>query len=409
MTVTFQQIEQAHRLLADVVQRTPATRAPALSAATGAEVFLKLENLQVTGAFKARGAYVKLNSLAPDARARGVVAASAGNHAQGLAHHAGRMGIDAAIFMPEGTPFTKVRRTEALGATTILAGADFQAAREAALDHAATEGKTFIPPFDDPAIIAGQGTVASEFLIDVPDLDVLIAPVGGGGLMAGCCIAARHLSPAIELIAAQTHQYPSIQGAGHGTTDAASNAPRGITIADGIAVTQAGEITGPIMAAHLSDTILLEEQDIESAVRELVEGQCLVAEGAGAAGVAALLHDAQRFAGRRVGIVVSGGNIDSRLLASVLMRGLVRDGRLVRLRIEISDLPGVLSQVTGLIGAEGGNIVDVHHQRLFFDVPIRRTDLDVTIETVDRAHVRRLIDLLKSHGFEARELANTSL
>lgn len=402
MSVTFADIENAAALLVGHVVRTPSIYADALSRATGADVYLKVENFQVTGSFKARGALVKLASLSDDEKSRGIVAASAGNHAQGVAYHAGRLGIQATIYMPEGTPFTKVGRTEAHGANVILTGADFNAARETAIAHAEKTNALFVPPYDDPAIIAGQGTVAVELIEDVADLDALIAPIGGGGLMAGCAIAASHMRPSLELIGAQTRQYPSM-------SKAVGSSLGGITLADGIAVKSAGSLTRPIIETHVSDVVLLDEQQIESAVRELVEGQCIVAEGSGAAGVAALLADPGRFAGRRVGIVVSGGNIDSRLLASVLMRGLVRSGRLVRLRIAISDLPGTLSKVSGLIGKHGGNIIEVYHQRLFFDVPIRQTDLDVVIETVDDDHVRKLVTVLQDAGFETRELSNSSI
>tara|TARA_R110000772_G_scaffold231592_1_gene342501 strand:+ start:110038 stop:111255 length:1218 start_codon:yes stop_codon:yes gene_type:complete len=402
MTVTIDAIRDAARQLLGEIIRTPALPVRRLSRATGAEVYLKLENLQVTGSFKVRGAGIKLGSLSDDERARGVAAASAGNHAQGVAYHAGRLGIAATIYMPEGTPFTKVGRTEDLGAKVVLEGIDFNAARDAALAHAGETGKLFIPPFDDPHVIAGQGTVALEFLEDVPDLDILIVPIGGGGLMAGCAIAAHAINPGIEMIGAQTALYPSMAQALKG--EASTGA--GTTIAEGIAVKTPGEITRPIIADHVKDIAVLGEDEIEAAVLALAEGQRIVAEGAGAAGVAALLAGDGKYKGKKVGIVISGGNIDSRLLSNVLLRGLVRGGRMVSLRIGMSDRPGMLSEVAGLIGGLGGNILEVYHQRLFTDGPIRDTELDVVIETIDAEHARAIVKALCNAGFQTRVLSN---
>ena len=402
MTVAFDDIRAAARALEGQIIRTPALPVRRLSRATGADVVLKLENLQVTGSFKVRGAGIKLASLTADERKRGVVAASAGNHAQGVAFHAGRMGIAATIYMPEGTPFTKVGRTEDLGATVVLEGIDFNAAREAALAHAQRTGKLFIPPFDDPHVIAGQGTAALEFLEDVPDLDVMIVPIGGGGLMAGCAIAAHALNPEVEMIGVQAALYPSTALAMKGMEPTGG----GMTIAEGIAVKTPGEITLPIIKDHVADIAVMNEDQIEAAVLSLAEGQRIVAEGAGASGVAALLARGKQFAGRKVGVVISGGNIDSRLLSNVLLRGLVRGGRMVSLRIGMPDRPGTLSEVSGLIGGLGGNILEVYHQRLFTDGPIRDTELDVVIETVDAEHARKIVETLCAHGFETRVLSN---
>jgi threonine dehydratase len=402
LDVTLDTIRDAARLLEGEIIRTPALPVRRLSRATGAEVYLKLENLQVTGSFKVRGAGVKLASLSDAERAKGVVAASAGNHAQGVAFHAGRLDISATIFMPEGTPFTKVGRTEDLGAKVVLEGIDFNAAREAALAHAEETGKIFIAPFDDPHVIAGQGTVALELLEDVPDLDTLIVPIGGGGLMAGCAIAAHALNPKIDMIGCQTALYPSMALALKGEQPGGA----GTTIAEGIAVKTPGDITRPIIEQHVKDISVLSEDEIEAAVLNLAEGQRIVAEGAGASGVAALMAHTDRFVGRKVGIVISGGNIDSRLLSNVLLRGLVRGGRMVSLRIGMSDKPGMLSEVSGLIGGLGGNILEVYHQRLFTDGPIRDTELDVVIETVDAEHVRQIVAALCNAGFETRVLSN---
>ena len=399
---TIDTIRQAAGLLEGEIIRTPAVPVRRLSRAVGAEVFLKLENLQVTGSFKVRGAGIKLNSLSDDERARGVVAASAGNHAQGVAYHAGRLEIAATIYMPEGTPLTKVGRTEDLGAKVVLEGIDFNAAREAALAHAEATGKIFIAPFDDPHVIAGQGTVALELMEDVPDLDAMIVPIGGGGLMAGCAIAAHALNPDIDMVGCQTALYPSMAKALNGETPTGG----GITIAEGIAVKTPGDITQPIIEKYVREILVLSEDEIEAAVLNLAEGQRIVAEGAGASGVAALIANKERFAGKRVGIIISGGNIDSRLLSNVLLRGLVRGGRMVSLRIGMSDRPGMLSEVSGLIGGLGGNILEVYHQRLFTDGPIRDTELDVVIETVDAEHVRQIVAALCKAGFETRVLSN---
>ena len=403
MTVTIETIRDAAKLLEGEVNRTPAMRVRRLSQMTGAEVYLKLENLQVTGSFKVRGAGVKLASLTDDEKAKGVVAASAGNHAQGVAFHAGRHGLDATIYMPEGTPFTKVGRTEDLGATVVLEGTDFNAARDAAIAHAEATGKLFIAPFDDAHVIAGQGTVALEFLEDVPDLDAMIVPIGGGGLMAGCAVAAHAHDQRIEMVGAQAGLFNSMAAAIAGKPFSGG----GTTIAEGIAVKVPGDLTQPIIAEHVSDITELSEEQLEAAVLLLAEGHRIVAEGAGASGVAALLAAGGKFAGKKVGIVVSGGNIDSRLLSNVLLRGLVRGGRMVSLRIKMTDKPGMLSEVSGLIGGLGGNILEVYHQRLFFEGPIKDTELDLVIETVDAQHVQKIVAALCEAGFQTRALSET--
>jgi len=401
MTITINDIQMASEALSGRVLRTPSLPSEVISSAVGADVVVKLENLQVTGSFKSRGAYIKLSKLTPEQKQTGVVAVSAGNHAQGVAYHAANLGIPATIFMPEGTPFTKVERTEALGARVILQGASLSEAWAAAESMVKTEGKVFIHPYDDPDIIAGQGTVGLEMLTEHPDLDVLIVPIGGGGLISGCAIAAKALNPEIEVVGVQSSLYPAMAKvlAGESIPDTA-----GATIAEGIAVKAPGILTREIVSRLVSDVLLVDEITIEKAVQLYLEGPRVVAEGAGAAALAALMDNAERFKGRQVGLIVSGGNMDSRLLSSVLMRGLVREGRLVSLRIKLPDIPGVLSKVSRLIGDCGGNIIEVYHQRLNYDVPIKEADLDVVVETLDRNHVNDILNALESGGFPTRLL-----
>jgi threonine dehydratase len=401
MTVTIDDIKQASRALGGHILNTPTLPSEAISNATGADVVIKLENLQVTGSFKSRGAFIKLSKLTDQEKSVGVVAVSAGNHAQGVAYHAAKLGVPATIFMPEGTPFTKVGRTEALGATVILEGENLTEAWAAAEKMVEQQGQVFVHPFDDPDIITGQGTVGLELISEYPDLDVLIVPIGGGGLISGCAIAAKALNPEIEVVGVQSSLYPAMAH-----ILAGENAPDevGATIAEGIAVKNPGDLTRRIVAELVSDVILVDEIAIEKAVQLYLEGPRVVAEGAGAAPLAALMTNAERFQGRRVGLIVSGGNMDSRLLSSVLMRGLVREGRLVSLRIKLPDVPGVLAKVSGLIGESGGNIIEVYHQRLNYDVPIKEADLDVVVETLDRKHVGEILIALETGGFPVRLL-----
>ncbi len=401
--MTIDDVRRAQAAIAGSVARTPMIRAAGLCEIAGCEVFLKLETLHPTGSFKERGALNKLLSLTEAERRAGVVAMSAGNHAQGVAHHASRLGIPATIVMPSGTPFTKIDRTEALGAKVVLKGEALSDARAAADALARERGFVLVHPYDDPAVIAGQGTIALEMLADCPDLDALLVPVGGGGLISGIAVAARAVSPDIEIIGVQSALYPSMYRVLRGIDP---DLPiEGTTLAEGIAVKEPGMLTRRIVAALVGAVRLVTERQLEAAVELLIERQKLVVEGAGAAGLAALLAEPERFRGRRVGIVLTGGNIDGRLLASLLMRGLVRGGRLVRLRAELPDLPGVLSRVSGIIGGLGGNIVEVHHQRLFHDTSAKRAELDVVIETQNRRHVEAIIDALVAAGFATRLLS----
>ncbi len=404
-SVTIDDIRAAAETLAGHVLRTPTVYSPALSEMTGAEVFLKLENQQLTGSFKVRGAFVRMAALSDAERAAGVVAASAGNHAQGVGYHARTLGIPATIFMPAHTPFTKVARTEALGATVVLEGDTVAESRLAAVAAAGSEGKTFIHPYDDPRVIAGQGTATLEVLEDVEDIDAILVAVGGGGFAAGTCIAAAALSPKTQVVGIQADAYPAMHQAFHGE----SPHGQGATIAEGIAVKEPGQLTTPILKDHMDDIDVVTELEIERAVQVFVEVQRLVVEGAGAVPLALLMQQKQRFAGQRVVLMVCGGNIDSRLLSSVLMRGLVHEGRLAKLRISLTDRPGALAEVAGIIGAEGGNIVDVLHQRLFRDVPVKEADVDIAIETIDANHVRAIMFALDEAGFPNRLLSDTSL
>jgi threonine dehydratase len=408
LPVTLADIRAAARNIAGEVLRTPAVAAPALSALTGADIVLKLETLHPTGSFKERGALNKLKSLSPEERAAGVIAMSAGNHAQGVAYHAKRLGIPATIVMPEGTPFTKVERTEAHGATVVLRGEGLAEARRAADTIAAERGLVFVHPYDDAAIIAGQGTVALELLADFPELDTIVVPIGGGGLISGIAIAAKALSPTVEIVGVEAALYPSMLRALHGTPPGAAPVG-GQTIAEGIAVKEPGKLTRAVVAALVADILLVEESVLERAIDMLLDIEKLVVEGAGAASLAALLAFPERFRGKQVALVLCGGNIDARVLSSILMRGLVRGGRLVRLRAEISDSPGVLALITRIIGERGGNIVEIYHQRLFYDVPVKRAEVDVVVETRNAKHVGEIVAALNDGGFPTRLLSNSAM
>ncbi|HWA46183.1 MAG TPA: threonine ammonia-lyase [Hypericibacter adhaerens] len=407
MSVTIDQIREAASVIAGHVVRTPAVETPRLAETTGcARLVLKLESQQFTGSFKDRGAYNKLKSLTPAEAKAGVIAMSAGNHAQGVAYHAQRLGIPATIVMPKGTPFTKVERTAAFGARVMLEGDGIDSAAVFARELAQREGLIFVHPYDDPRIIAGQGTIGLELAEDCPDLDMVVVPIGGGGLIGGIATALKALRPSIEIVGVEAALYPSMFEAVRG-----SNKPLagGATIAEGIAVKSPGHLTKAIIKELVSDILLVDEDAVERAIQLLVESQKLVAEGAGAAGLAAILAHGARFKGRKVGTVICGGNIDARLLSQVLMRGLVRDGRVITLRIEITDQPGVLAAVARAIGDCGGNIIEIHHQRMFYDLPVKRADVDAVIETRNPQHVRDIVSKLEAAGFPCRLLSSRSI
>jgi threonine dehydratase len=392
--ISLSDIRAAAARLAGAIEHTPCLRSRTLSRLTGAEVFLKFENLQFTASFKERGALNKLASLGAAERGRGVIAMSAGNHAQAVAYHAARLGIPAVIVMPKGSPNTKIRNTQIHGASVVLEGENLYEAGRHARALAARDNLVFVHPYEDPLIIAGQGTVALEMLEAVPDLDVLVVPVGGGGLISGMSVAARALRPAIRIYGVETQNYPSMHQRLH-------NLPvecGGDTIAEGIAVKDVGESALGIIKALVEEVLVVKEETIERAVVALIEIEKTVAEGAGAAALAALLEHPSLFSGKRVGLPISGGNIDSRVLASVLMRGLVRDARLVRLRVTMPDISGSLAKVAGLIAAAGGNIVEVQHQRVFGTASVKSTEIEFLIETRDREHSEALVRSLEQNG-----------
>ncbi|MBP2314757.1 threonine ammonia-lyase [Azospirillum soli] len=403
-TVTLDDVRAAAGRLAGLIPTTPAEPSPRLSEMTGCSLVLKLENQHLTGSFKERGALNKLLSLGEAERQAGVIAMSAGNHAQAVACHASRLGIRATIVMPSFTPFTKVERTESFGAKVELHGDTLSDAAAFAHDLAQREGLIFVHPYDDPLVAAGQGTVALELLEAAPNLDTLVVPIGGGGLIGGMAVAAKTLKPAIQVIGVECAMYPSMKQTLAGQPVSCG----GATIAEGIAVKAPGAVTLPLVRQYVDDVVEVGEQRLEEAVYRLATVQKLVAEGAGAAALAAVFDDPGRFAGKRVGIVVSGGNIDPRILAQVLMRGLVYEGRIVRVRIGITDAPGALARVARLLGEAGANIVEVHHQRLFHDVPVKMAEIDVVLETRDRTHVQQLVAKLHEAGFPTELMTEVS-
>jgi threonine dehydratase len=396
MSVTVADIEAARRTIAGQVLRTPMLPAPKLSALTGADVHVKYENLQVTNSFKDRGALNKLASLDAAARARGVIAMSAGNHAQAVAYHAARLGIPATIVMPVTTPFVKVEATQAHGAEVVLDGESVAEAQVRAQTLAGERNLTFVHPYDDPLVIAGQGTIALEMLEDAHDLEMLVIPIGGGGLIAGNAIAARAWSPAIEIIGVEAALYPSFWNALSGE-DRPFGGP---TLAEGIAVKNVGALTLPIVRALVTEIMLVDEAHLERAVNAYLTLQKTMAEGAGAAGLGAMLARPDRFRGRKVGLILCGGNIDPRILASVMVRELEREHRIVSFRLTIPDRPGVLGQIATRLGRLGANILEVEHRRLFLDVPAKGAKLDVTVETRDRPHAEEIFKALKAEGFQ---------
>lgn len=400
LPVTLADIQAAAKVLEGQIERTELSHSRTLSAITGAEVWVKLENQQFTAAFKERGALNKLVKLSDAEKKAGVIAASAGNHAQGVAYHARRLGIPATIVMAETTPFNKVEHTRDHGARVVLEGLIFDEAKEYALKLAEKEGLTFIHPFDDPDIIAGQGTIALEMLADRPDLDTLVVPIGGGGLIGGIAIAAKALKPDIKIIGVEAAMYPCMHAALRGKSPKMG----GATIAEGIAVKEVGELTRRIAEELLDDVVLVEEEHLERAITLFVEVEKTIAEGAGAAGLAALLAHPSRFYGRKVGLVLCGGNIDTRLLASVLTRALVRENRLARIRIVGDDRPGLLALVSKIIGDNGANIMEVAHNRIALDVPAKGAEFDILIETRDSQHTQEVIDALAQAGYPPRAL-----
>ncbi|MFL4969530.1 MAG: threonine ammonia-lyase [Xanthobacteraceae bacterium] len=400
MKVTLADIERARRTIAGHVLRTPMLPAPKLSALTGADVFVKYENLQVTNSFKERGAFTKLASLAPAERARGIIAMSAGNHAQAVAYHAARLGVPATIVMPETTPYVKVAATKAYGAEVVLEGEGISEAQARAATIAQEKNLTWVHPYDDPFVIAGQGTIALEMLEDAPDLDALVIPIGGGGLIAGNAVAARSIKPAIEVIGAEAALYPAMWNAVYGHNDPIG----GATLAEGIAVKNIGELTLPICRELVSAIVLVGEAHLERAVNAYLTLQKAIAEGAGAAGLAAMLAEPDRFRGRKIGLILCGGNIDPRILSSIMVRELEREDRIMSFRLTIPDRPGVLGHIATRLGELGANILEVDHKRLFLDVPAKGARLHVTVETRDRAHADAILKAFGREGYQPLRL-----
>jgi threonine dehydratase len=396
LAITSADVESAAERISGHIVRTPTLESRTLSEMTGARVFLKFENLQFTAAYKERGALNRLLALSPEERKRGVIAMSAGNHAQGLAYHARRLGIPATIVMPRFTPLIKVQQTESHDAEVVLHGEKLEEATAHAHALAERRGLVFIHPFDDALVMAGQGTVALEMLADAPEIDTLIVPIGGGGLMSGCAVAAAAISPRCELVGVQAELYPSMKATLAGEPVVAD----GDTLAEGIAVRSPGALTTPVVAAHVSDILLVGERDLERAVALLLGIEKTVVEGAGAAGLAAMLAHPRRFRGRTVGLILCGGNIDTRLLANVLLRDLVRTGRLARLRIRLKDRPGQLFGVARVFDQQQVNILEISHQRIFTNLPAKGLITEIECETRGADHLERLVEALRGAGFE---------
>lgn len=389
-------IQTAAGRLAGQVLDTPFVESRTISQLIGCQVFLKFENLQYTASFKERGACNKLAQLTPEERSRGVIAMSAGNHAQGVAYHAQRLGLRAVIVMPRFTPGVKVERTRGFGAEVVLHGDTLDASRAHARELAQQQGLVFVHPYDDEAIVAGQGTVALEMLREQPDLDTLVIAIGGGGLIAGIATAAKAIRPDIEIVGVQTERFPAMVNAIKGT-----NLPQGTsTIAEGIAVGTPGVVTEAIIRQRVDDLLLVDEGDIEQAIVMLLEIEKTLVEGAGAAGLAALIKHPQRFAGKRVGLVLCGGNIDPMLLASIIERGMVRAGRLARIQVNARDVPGNLARITATVAEAGANIDEVHHQRAFTLLAAQNVAIELVLQTRGREHVEQVIERLREAGFD---------
>jgi threonine dehydratase len=397
--VTLSDVRKAAAVIHDSVTVTACNESRTLGDICGCRLFLKFENLQFTATFKERGALNRLQALSPEERKRGVIAMSAGNHAQGVAYHAKRLGIPATIVMPVGSPMVKIENTRRHGAEVIITGQTLEEAATVVRSHAAAHGFTLVHPYDDPLIIAGQGTIGLEMIEAVPELDTLVVPIGGGGLISGIATAAKALKPSIRIVGVQAQLYPSMYNAIRG-----EQLPmRGDTLAEGIAVKAPGKITTKIVRDLVDDILLVSEDQIERAVATLISIEKTVVEGAGAAGLAAVLAAPERFAGRNVGLVLTGGNIDTRLIASVLTRELAREGRLTQLALDIVDRPGQLAAVSVLLAEVGANIIEVSHQRTFSDLPAKATLLELVIETRDRAHLEDVLTKLGAAGFAVRE------
>jgi threonine dehydratase len=397
LPVTIGDVRAAYERISGSIVRTPTLVSQTLSAMTGATVYLKFENLQFTAAFKERGALNRLLLLGDNARKNGVIAASAGNHAQGLAYHGRRLGVPVTIVMPVPTPTVKVMQTEGHGATVVLHGETFDAAYAHARSLEAERGLTFVHPFDEPDVIAGQGTVVLEMLEDVPNLDTLVIPIGGGGLISGCAVVAKTINPHIDVIGVEAELYPSMYAVRNGVEMECG----GDTLAEGIAVKEPGQLTRQIVNSLVDDIVLVGERHLEESVSLLLQIEKTVVEGAGAAGLAALLAHPDRFKGKTVGLILCGGNIDTRLLANVLLRDLARSGRLARIRVRLQDRPGALFNLMRIFDALAVNIIEISHQRIFTTLPAKGLITDIECETRDNMHRARLMEALIDSGYEA--------
>ncbi len=399
-TLTLADVRAAAERLRGEVVDTPCLHSRTLSAIAGCEVALKFENHQFTASFKERGALNKMAQLSAAERAAGVLAVSAGNHAQGVAYHAQRMGVPATIVMPRFAPAVKVENTRRFGATVVLEGDTFDDARARGLALAAERGLTVVHPYDDLAVAAGQGTIALEMLAAQPQLDTLVVAIGGGGLISGMATAAKALRPGLQVIGVQTERFPAVWNALHGEQRESGQA----TIADGIAVKSPGALTLPLIRERVDDVLLVGEDDIEQAILMLLEIEKTVVEGAGAVGLAALLKHSERFAGRRVGLVLSGGNIEPLVLAEIVQRGMVKSGRLARLRLDIRDVPGALADVATLLGKLGANIDSVEHQRAFTSLSVERAEIEVVVQTRGVEHIAQILEAMRAQGYRAERI-----
>jgi threonine dehydratase len=400
MTLTAADIHAAARRLQGQVLDTPCMPSRTLSAIAGCEVFLKFENLQFTASFKERGALNKLAQLTAEERARGVLAVSAGNHAQGVAYHAQRLGIPATIVMPRFAPAVKVENTRRFGATVVLEGDTFDDARAHGLQLAQQRGLTVVHPYDDLAVAAGQGTIGLEMLAEQPAIDTLLVAIGGGGLISGVATAARSIRPDVQVIGVQTERFPAVWNEMHGQRNECAQA----TIADGIGVRVPGALTLPLIRERVDDVLLVGEDDIEQAILMLLEIEKTVVEGAGAVGLAALMKHRARFQGRKIGLILSGGNIEPLVLAEIIQRGMVKSGRLARLRVDVRDVPGALADVAALLGRLGANIDEVQHQRAFTSLSVERAQIEVVVHTRGAAHIEEILAAMRGQGYHAERI-----
>ena len=404
MTIDIDSIKEANLELRSNIVRTPTIQSQYLSNEVNANVFLKLENLQYTSSFKVRGAYVSIKRLKEEQKQKGVIAMSAGNHAQAVAWWAQKEGVKATIVMPEQAPLSKVMKTKSLGAEVILKGRTLNESQNYVSELIDYKKLTLIHPYDDPNVVIGQGTLGLELMEDTKNLDLLVIPIGGGGLISGVSIVAKSLNPNIKIFGVQTEKFPSMYNVLHKKQLAIS----GDTLADGIAVKRPGNITSEIIKNHVDDILLINEFELEMAISSLFENERIVAEGAGAAGVAAIMKNKDKFSGKKVGTVICGGNIDARLFASILNRKLLMDGRMTKVRIDIIDEPGMLARISNLIAKYGGNIIEIYHQRMFNDVPVKNAKIDAIIEALSVEHIASIIKALRDDGFQVSEIMERS-